>query len=377
MPEAALRLRRITLHNFRNYRELLWQPEARLTVLTGANGAGKTNLLEAISLLGPGRGLRRARLSELAHRPIGPDSRWAVAGRFEHPREGLVEVATGTPPDGSHARRVFRLDRAPQASQAAIARRIAMVWLTPDLTRLFREGASFRRRFLDHMVLSLEGDHARELAAYEAAMQSRNRLLAAARVDPAWISGLEESMARHAVAIAWARDLLVRRLSRTLAQAPLGLPPLTLALSSPIAERLATRPALEVEEWFANELAERREEDRAAGAAGIGVHRTDLAIATTDAAPASLASSGEQQALLLALVLAHASLVAEQRGFAPLLLLDEPTTHLDSGRRSALFARLRASSAQCVLTAVEPGPLRALASLAQFVAIDRGRLVAG
>lgn len=227
------------------------------------------------------------------------------------------------------------------------------------------------------MVLSLESSHARELAAYETAMQSRNRLLAAARLDPAWISGLEESMARHAVAIAWARDLLVRRLSHALAEAPLGLPPLTLALSSPIAGRLATHPALEVEEWLAKQLAERREQDRAAGAAGIGVHRADLAITTTDAAPASLASSGEQQALLLALVLAHASLVAEQRGFAPLLLLDEPTTHLDLGRRSALFARLRAGPTQSVLTAVEPEPLRALAPHAQFVSIDRGRLVAG
>jgi DNA replication and repair protein RecF len=368
MP-AALRLRRISLKDFRNHATLTWQPSAPVAIITGPNGAGKTNLLEAVSLLAPGRGLRGARLGELGRQPSTAGGRWAVAGRFEHPSQGPLEVATGTLPEGPSDRRVFRLDGLP-ASHAAISDRIAMAWLTPEMGRLFYEGPASRRRFLDRLVYALEPGHARELAAYETAMSGRNRLLAKGGADPAWLAGTEESMARHAVAIAAARSLLVARLVRILPEAARGLPKAKLALACPVAERLTTEPALAVEEWLIATLADRRDADREAGAAGLGVHRSDLVIRNAaSGAVAIRASTGEQKALLLSVVLAHAALLAEQRGFAPLLLLDEPVVHLDSARRSAFLAILGDYAAQILLSGTDAEPFRALGGHAEVLRV--------
>jgi DNA replication and repair protein RecF len=389
MP-ASLRLQRISLRAFRNYDSLTWQPGAAISVITGPNGAGKTNLLEAVSLLAPGRGLRGTRLSELARRVPGDltedpidesgraNGRWAVAGRFAHPWHGTVEVATGTPPEGapggSTERRVLRLDGQP-ASQANLVDRVAMVWLTPEMARLFQEGPTGRRRFVDRLVYALEPGHARELAAYETAMSGRNRLLAQPTADPVWLAGIEESMARHAVAVAASRNLVLAQLGRILPTAAPGLPLAELALACPIAERLAYEPALAVEEWLAGALAERRPADREAGGAGLGVHRSDLAIRDAASGAAAVrASTGQQKALLLAVVLAHAALVTERRGFAPLLLLDEPAVHLDSARRAALLAILAGHEAQILLTGTDAEPFRPLGGRAEMLRVDEGRL---
>ncbi len=373
MP-TGLRLRRIALRAFRNYDALAWQPGAPISIITGPNGAGKTNLLEAVSLLAPGRGLRGARLGELARRSPGTDGRWAVAGRFEHPWQGTVEVATGTLPEGPTERRVLRLDGQP-ASQAAIADRVVMVWLTPEMARLFFEGPAGRRRFLDRLVYALEPGHARELAAHEAAMSGRNRLLARPDADPAWLAGIEESMARHAVAVAASRNLVLARLRRVLPAAAPGLPIAELALSCPIGGRLEGEPALAVEEWLARALASRRAADRATGGAGLGVHRSDLAIRDAASGGAAVrASTGQQKALLLSVVLAHAALVAERRGFAPLLLLDEPAVHLDAARRAALLAILAGHDAQILLTGTDAEPFRPLGGRAEMLRVGEGRL---
>ncbi len=364
MSAPALRLTRLTLSHFRNYPTLTWRPGARILVLSGANGSGKTNLLEAVSLLVPGRGLRGARIADLA---AHGSAEWAVAGRFATPG-GEIDIGTGTPPGGPPDRRVFRLDGAAPRSQAALSAHVAAVWLTPQMDRLFQEGAAGRRRFLDRLVFALEPGHAGEVAAHDTAMASRNRLLGGGGADAAWLAGLEDAMARHGVAVTAARLALARRLNAALATgAAAPFPVALLGLRCPIAERLGAGPALDAEEWLRRSLAAGRTRDAAAGSAATGAHRADMTLA--DAAslqPAGQASTGQQKALLIGVVLGHAALLAEARGFAPLLLLDEPAVHLDAARRAALFAALARLPAQALLTGTDAEVFQPLAGRAEF-----------
>ncbi|HXT78970.1 MAG TPA: DNA replication/repair protein RecF [Acetobacteraceae bacterium] len=368
-----LRLRRLALTDFRNYASLVWTPGARITALYGPNGSGKTNLLEAVSLLVPGRGLRGARNADLVRR--GGAGGWAVAARLTT-AEGEADIGTGTVPEGRGDRRVFRLDGATPRSQAEIAARAAAVWLTPQMDRLFLEGPAGRRRFLDRLVWALEPGHAREMAAHDAAMGSRNRLLAEGCQDRAWLAGLEDAMARHAVAATAARLTLVRGLDSALVRGITGgFPAAHVSLLCPLAERLGRQPALRVEDWLRTGLETSRGRDAAAGTAALGAHRTDLAL--SDAAtgtPAAMASTGEQKALLIGVILAHAGLIAESRGFAPLLLLDEPMVHLDPQRRAALLAALLALPAQTLITGTDAEVFLALAGQAEAFRTGDGLL---
>ena len=366
-----MRLLRLTLTDFRNYAALTWRPGARISVLFGPNGSGKTNLLEAVSLLVPGRGLRGARNADLP-RQGGPGA-WAVAGRFAT-ANGEVDIGTGTAPDGPLDRRVFRLDGAAPRSQAELAAHVAAVWLTPQMDRLFQEGASGRRRFLDRLTWALEPGHAREVAAHDAAMTQRNRLLGDNRADPAWLAGLEDAMARHGVAATAARLALVTRMN-SVAPMP-GFPAAQMALGCAIAERLGSMPALAVEDWLRTELAGARSRDAIAGSATTGAHRADLVL--RDAAtgvPAALASTGEQKALLVGVVLRHAALIAEARGFAPMLLLDEPAVHLDAERRAALLAALVELRAQTLITGTDADAFLPIAEVAEGLRVHGGELL--
>jgi len=366
-----MRLLRLSLTDFRSYPALSWRPASRIAVLFGPNGSGKTNLLEAVSLLMPGRGLRGARTTDLARH--GGAGGWAVAGRFAT-AEGDVDIGSGTPPEGPPDRRVFRLDGAAPRSQAEIAARVAAVWLTPQMDRLFQEALSGRRRFLDRLVWALEPGHAREVAAHEAAMVQRNRLLAEARQDPGWLAGLEDAMARHAVAATAGRIALVERLN-ALPAFP-GFPIARIGLVCPIAARLAEAPALTVEDWLRETLAANRGRDAAAGSTSVGAHRTDMAL--TEAAsgtPAALASTGEQKALLIGVILRHASVIAAARGFTPLLLLDEPAVHLDPRRRAALFDALVRLPAQTLLTGTDAETFRPLSGVAEGLRVHGGELL--
>lgn len=356
-------LTRLTLGRFRNYETLSWQPGGRMVVIAGPNGSGKTNLLEAISLLAPGRGLRGAKIGELAQNGVGA---WAVHGRLDT-ADGPAEIATGTMPEAPE-RRIFRLDGSPPRNQAEIAARIAAVWLTPQMDRLFQEGASGRRRFLDRLVYAIEPAQAREVSSYETAMASRNKLLAEGRRDPAWLAGLEDAMARHAVAASAARRTLIADLNGALAAGVAGdFPAARLALVSPIADRLDEAPALAVEDWLRAELEAARPRDAAAGAAQLGAHKDDLALFDLASGRAAAASStGEQKSLLIGTILAHASLIARGRGIPPLLLLDEPATHLDVHRRAALFAALRSLPAQVFLTGTDAEIFSPLKGSAMF-----------
>ncbi len=325
---------RLVLTDFRSHRDALLAPGPGPVVLTGDNGAGKTNVLEAVSLLSPGRGLRGATLSEMAR--SGGGGGFSVAARLED-----FEIGTGTSPSAPERRQV-RINGA-AASATSLSEWLSVLWLTPAMDRLFQEGAGGRRRFLDRLVLALEPGHAVHAARYEAAMRARNKLLAEEGPrDEAWLSALEARMAEHGAALVSARAGAVILLCERLADAPEG----------PFA-----RAGLALEgggEDLALELARGRARDAAAGRTLAGPHRTDLAVTHLEKRrPAGLCSTGEQKALLLSIVLAHADLVAERAGRRPILLLDEIAAHLDPRRRAALFERLEAGGGQVWMTGTE------------------------
>jgi DNA replication and repair protein RecF len=364
-------LTRLTLTDFRSYKALRFSPDARICVFTGQNGSGKTNLLEAVSLLVPGRGLRGAKFSELAR--LGPEASggWAVAATLRT-QDGELDIGTGTGDDSE--RRVFRLDGAAPRSQAEVGARLAAVWLTPQMDRLFTESASGRRKFLDRLVVALEPAHAREMAAFEAASAQRNRLLGEGGADPDWLTGLEDSMARHAVAATAGRVSLIGRLNAALAAGVAApFPAVSLTLACGIAERLEDAPALAVEDFLRRALAAARAADAARGGAGYGPQRADLLIADeATGRPASLSSTGQQKSMLIGVILGHAALIAAARGAAPILLLDEPLVHLDEDRRLALFAALERQNLHALITGTDAAPFRPLR--AAYYAVGHGRI---
>jgi DNA replication and repair protein RecF len=383
---------RLALQDFRCYGAAELAPERPLVVLTGPNGAGKTNLLEALSLLSPGRGLRRARLDEIERRGSRGQG-WAVAASITTSR-GPVEIGTGRLPEAAPAgetgsttarqagRRIVRIDGVTQRSQASLGERLAVAWLTPQMDRLFIEGASGRRRLLDRMVFGSDADHARRLVAYEQAMRDRLRLLAEPRPDAAWLAALEEGMAEEGAAIAAARLRLVADLAAALAAGIGPFPVPGLALEGMLEQRFEAadlaslalsdrRTAVAAE--FRARLADQRRADQAAGATLIGPHRTDFLVRhRAKSMPAALCSTGEQKALLIALHLAHARLVRSQRGAPPLLLLDEIAAHLDAERRRDLFTELVGLGGQAWLTGTETSLFRDFEPYAEFFAVADG-----
>jgi DNA replication and repair protein RecF len=345
---------RLSLTDFRSYADALIAPGPGFVVLTGDNGAGKTNVLEAISLLAPGRGLRGTPLGEMARH--GGAGGFGVSARL-----GEVELGTGTV-GAAPERRIVRINGA-TTSATALGEWLSLVWLTPAQDRLFAESAGSRRRFLDRLVLALDPGHAHESSRYEAAMRQRNRLLAGERPDTDWLAALEAAMVVHGHAIAARRADLVESLAIRLAGTPTG----------PFARAGLALEGFDVTDDFAQALATGRSRDAAANRTLSGPHRQDLIVTHLDKQVAAASSStGEQKALLIGIVLAHADLVAEARGQRPILLLDEVAAHLDPVRRAALFERLERHRGQVWLTGTERDPFAAIGAGATWLNVASG-----
>jgi len=372
-------IRRLTLANFRSYHAAqieLAGPGP--VVLTGANGAGKTNLIEAISLLAPGRGLRRATTEELAFSE--GDGAWAVSAETEG-MLGLATLGTGIDPpvgEDSGSTRKCRIDRESVGSAAAFADHLRVVWLVPAMDPLFNGPASERRRFLDRLVLAVDAQHSSRVAALERSLRSRNRLLEDAHSDSHWLDAIEHETAEVAVAVAAARAETVDRLAGALAAARSSAPEFPraeIALDGWMEKLLADHKAIEVEDRYRALLKANRARDAAAGRTLDGPHLSDLAVTHAGKGiPAREASTGEQKALLIRLVLAHAGLIKEMTGFAPLLLLDEIVAHLDPARRAALYDALANLGAQVWMTGADPVAFGDIVGRAQMFEVRGGNV---
>ncbi len=375
--DARIRVAGLGLVDFRNYATFALPLRSRFVVFHGDNGAGKTNLLEALSLLSPGRGLRRANYGEIARG--GGSGGFSVRARLRPPEGGeLQDLLTLVRPDEENgAARVLRVEGAQARSIDDLLDHLRVVWLTPAMDGLFTGPASERRRFLDRMVLTVDPGHGRRALDFEKAMRGRNRLLSEDRMDDSWLSGIEAQMAELGLAIALARADLVDRLRGSIESVSASpFPRADLRLHSGYEDLdLSGAAAVDMEDRIAARLRARRGLDRAAGRTLEGPHRGDLDVFHREKAmPAALSSTGEQKALLIGLVLAHARLVEAASGMAPVLLLDEIAAHLDPGRRAALFDLLDEIGVQAFLTGTDADLFTALKDRAQMVGIRNGAI---
>ena len=369
---------RIQVTNFRNYdaARLVTGPEP--VVLTGPNGSGKTNLLEAVSLLTSGQGLRRAPYPELAR--VGSGG-WAVAARIHGPN-GPADVGTGLKPDGgTRSGRIVRIDGEEHSGSGVLADMLDIFWLTPAMDGLFTGPASERRRFLDRLIPCFDPGYRARLGQFERAMQQRNRLLAEDVREPSRFHGFEQVMAETGVAIAAARIHAIAEITsaidmRRRETEHSAFPWAELALTGRLETELSAYAAVDVEDTYATTLQQTRERDRAAGRTLDGPHRSDLIVGHgPKQMPASVCSTGEQKALLVGLILAHAELVRRHSdGVPPILLLDEIAAHLDPLRRAALFDEIAALGSQAWMTGTDLEAFSALAGRAQFHHIQDGRI---
>ena len=367
---------RLTLTNFRNYHSATLEAGAKTVVLVGPNGAGKTNLIEAVSFLSPGRGLRRATVDEVAFSE--GDGSWAVAAEIEGAL-GLATLGTGIerPLDEAAApARKVRIDREPASSAAAFADHLRVLWLVPSMDGLFTGAPSERRRFLDRFVLAVDAEHGARINALERALRSRNRLLEEPRPDSHWLDAIEHETAELAVAVAGLRVETVRRLQGVLqARSDSAFPTAEIALDGWMEKLIPAHPAREIEERYRAVLRDSRARDAAAGRTLDGPHLTDLAVSyAAKSVPAADASTGEQKALLIGLVLAHARLIADMTGMAPVLLLDEVVAHLDPARRAALQGELAQLESQVWMTGADPALFAEVPGDACLVAVSSGSL---
>jgi len=374
---TASRIHRLTLTHFRNYRAASLQTRSDVVVLVGPNGAGKTNCIEAISFLSPGRGLRRATLEDVADNQ--GDGSWAVSAEVEGAL-GLATLGTGIDAPGADASatsRRCRIDREPVTSAAAFGDHLRMVWLTPSMDGLFLGPASERRRFFDRLVLAIDSEHSARVSALDRSLRSRNRLLEVRNYDDHWCDAIERETAELAVAVAAMRGQTVTRLAAMLrARGETSpFPSALIMLDGWMENALMSEYASSVEDRYREILRNNRARDAIAGRTLDGPHLTDLqVIYAPKNMPARDASTGEQKALLIGLVLAHASLVAEMTGITPLLLLDEVVAHLDPDRRTALFDELSRLGAQVWMTGADPAAFSDIGASGEVFAVDSGRI---
>ena len=372
-------LRRLTLSDFRNHAVSRLEADgAALVVLTGPNGAGKTNVLEALSLLAPGRGLRRAAFADMAALPAA--RQWALACTLNG-LKGIVDIGmqwrAGDDGGENGGSRQIRIAGKAARNAGALAEHVRVAWLTPAMDGLFTGPASERRRFIDRLTLAVDPAHAGRISALERLLRQRNRLLEEWRAQQRWLDAIEAQLAETAVAVAAARLMTVQAISAGMAlmEALNGaFPRAELAMQGWLEERLEQAAAVDVEDAYRAHLAQSRAQDAAAGRTLTGAHRSDVLVShISRQMPARLCSTGEQKALLIALMLAHAQAVKTTLdGAAPVLLLDEVAAHLDAERRAGLFAALRLLGAQAWLTGTDMATFADLRGTARFFVVEDG-----
>ena len=368
------RVRRLVLADYRSYASLDLDVDATIVALTGENGAGKTNVLEALSLFTPGRGLRRAEFSDCAR--VGADGGFSVSISLAD-ENGETQLGTGVEQEAGVAGRKCRIDRVPVASPREFAEYVRIVWMTPAMDGLFAGSAGERRRFLDRLVLTVDSSHGARVSALERALRNRNRLLETGG-EPAWLDAAEREAAELGIAVTAARLETVSRLAALVAaerDESSPFPWADFALSGEIEALVAAHSALEAENRYRELLAANRYRDAAAGRTLIGPQASDLVVRHgPKQIEARACSTGEQKALLTGLVLAHARLVAAMSGIAPLVLLDEIAAHFDPVRRRALFDELARLGGQAWLTGADPAGFADLAARAQILRVTPGRI---
>ena len=382
-PET-MAVRRLSLSNFRCYSSLRLTIELPIVALTGPNGAGKTNILEAISFLVPGRGLRTANLEDI---PRSDDVEnhhnkcWAVAATVTG-IDGTYEVGTGVSQEASNGKlkRAVRINGVSARGQSVLNEKLSVLWVTPEMQRLFTEGPSGRRRFLDRLVFGFDPAHAGRLKSFGKASRERslliqNELNQGHKTDPRWLNVLEETMVEKGVAISAARLALIDRLNPACAMGVGPFPSASLSVSGALENWLLEMPAVEVEDRYRSYLKNARDLDSTSRGKGIGPHISDLFVVhTLRNMPASQCSTGEQKALLISIVLANARLQSLERNATPILLLDEIAAHFDAPRRTALFKELQNLGAQTWMTGADPSLFSELSGSVQNLSIDNGRL---
>ena len=375
VPRAGSGVVRLMLTDFRNYPHLRLETDLRPVVLAGANGAGKTNILEALSLLTPGRGLRGSRLSEIGRRaPDESEGRaWAIAADIET-AAGVVRVGTGIEA-GAEERRAVHIDGKPVRGTAVLAEYFGAIWITPAMDRLFTDTPGERRKFIDRLVTALDAEHASRCAAYDQAYRRRTRLFRDGITDGAWYSALEDTLARYGVAVAAARRDAVMRLNEVLGSASGPFPAARLNLAGFVDDCLNGHAAVDAEDMLRAQMESSRQSWTVGNEPPVtpGPNRSDLEVAMlSNGRQASECSTGEQKALLISIILAHVSLRTQVRGQPPLLLLDEVVAHLDEARRQHLFDRVVESGVQAWLTGTDASVFEGLGDAARILNVANG-----
>jgi DNA replication and repair protein RecF len=374
-PSTYLYLHSLSLSSFRNYAHARMEVNSAPVVLTGSNGAGKTSILEAISLLTPGRGLRRAKLSGLDS-INNSGMPWAVAASIEG-MQGYTRIGTGREGQGGvddADKRIVKIDGRVIRGQAELARHLSMIWLTPQMEQLFQEGTSASRKFLDRLVYGFEPEHATRVNEYEFAMRERNKLLQSDRIDSVWLDALEQTMAETGAAIASARLNTADHINEAIMRSTLSFPKADITILGVMEDALGLgTPCVQVEEDFKVLLRTNRGQDRASGRTSMGAHRSEMQVKhVTKQMPAGACSTGEQKALLLSIVLAQTRAGMRWHGVVPVILLDEVVAHLDERRRLELFEEICEIGAQTWMTGTDALLFAGLAEKAQYYQVDNG-----
>ncbi len=367
---SHISVEKIILTNFRNYERLEVDVLSRINIITGNNGAGKTNLLEAVSLLASGKGIRSAKIEELSKYDSSSND-WSIFASVNTP-DGIISIGTGRANNSENNKRIVKIDGKIMRSQNALAKYFSICWLTPKMDQIFNDGQSSRRKYLDKLTGLFYPDHTKHLSIYNYARTERQKLLDRNNPDYAWVAILEKRMSEQAIAIAAARleviDILQRAINSSTASS--FLKPI-LSVSGDIEQSLESMTAINAEQQYCDKLKQARANDSANGRTSCGTHKSDFLVIHPDKKlSAEFCSTGEQKAMLLSITLATVRAAKSWHGRSPVLLLDEVIAHLDNSKRSELFAEIEELQTQCWLTGTDISCFEQLNNKACFLSVE-------